>query len=768
MTEPSPRYTPYAPETAEGCSSSSVPCVPLVTCAPHYDQLKALPYATCRLHGGALGVCCPPEEKSSGDRTRLLEQQPVDVKIRPISKEEINDAARTGLWDLVERDLLEKSLQERNIVVSDSRSAAFGHLQFFKTSPEAMKIGRDGLLVARTSNQLVRRFNLTPLQAGFGLVSFNTKDTIIENTCPSGPECDEKSKFYRNIDGSCNNLQNPMWGQARTPFQRAVTPHYADGFFAPRKSSRDGSLPSARAVSVSTVIDVDQPYPDVTLSIMQWGQFIDHDLTHSPIFRFGNKSGIECCNDRGREVDPSFRHPSCFPILIPENDPFFARFGRRCMNFVRSMPAPRSGCGLGYVEQMNQITHFLDASTVYGSSERELEELRDRSRGLLRVQESTGLLPADPDAEEGACEADRESNHHCFLAGDNRVNEQPGLTVIHTIWVREHNRLVTEMARLNPHWAGETLFQETRRILVAEIQHIIYNEWLPIIVGPRYAQSRSLLPLRRGFSQDYDASVNPNILNEFATVAFRFGHTLVQGMLRLFDRSGRTSEVLQLRDNFNTPTHLYTPGKLDEFLRGLASQRAQRFDNFVTRELTNHLFQMENHGFGMDLVALNIQRGRDHGVAPYNELRAACGLPRATDFKDLHDVIPPHVVSIFASLYRHVDDIDPFIAGIAETPVEGSLLGPTFRCIVGDQFIRLKRGDRFFYDNAGLPTSFTEAQLHEIRKVSWARILCDNGDDIEHMQPLAMRSPVGINEKVSCESPAIPKLDLTPWISSPH
>ncbi|XP_076063495.1 salivary peroxidase/catechol oxidase-like [Oratosquilla oratoria] len=761
MTEPSPRYTPYSPETSESCSSSSVPCVPLVTCAPHYDQLKALPYATCRLHGGALGVCCPPEEKSSGDRTPMLQEQPVAVKILPISKEELNAAARTCFLEFVQRDLLEKSLQEQNIVVSDSRSAAYGHLQFFRTSPEAMKLGKDGLLRANICNQLVQKLNLTPLQAGFGLRSFTTKDTIIEDTCPRRPKCTEKR--YRNSDGSCNNLQNSMWGKALTPFQRAVAPHYSDGYFAPRNSSRGGSLPTARAVSVSTVRDVDQPFPDITLFVMQFGQFIDHDLTHSPIFRFGDESGIKCCDDRGRVLDPPFRHPACFPILIAENDPFFARFGRRCMNFVRSMPAPRSGCGLGNVEQMNQVTHFLDGSAVYGSSERESEELREKSRGLLKMQKTNGLLPEDPDLEKDFCGVNR-----CFKAGDGRVNEMTGLAAIQTIWVREHNRLVTEMARLNPHWTGETLFQETRRILVAEMQHITYNEWLPIIVGTQYAQSRRLLPLRRGFSQDYDASVNPSILNEFATVAFRFGHTLVQGMIKLFDKSGRTSEVLRLRESFHRPTHLYTPGKLDEYLRGLVTQKAQRFDNSITRELTNHLFDMENQGFGMDLVALNIQRGRDHGVVPYNELRAACGLPRATDFKDLHDVIPPQVVSIFASLYRHVDDIDPFIAGISETPVEGAILGPTFRCIIGDQFTRLKRGDRFFYDNADLPTSFTEVQLHEIRKASWARILCDNGDNIEHMQPLAMRSPVGINEKVSCASPAIPRLDLTPWISSPY
>lgn len=116
-----------------------------------------------------------------------------------------------------------------------------------------------------------------------------------------------------------------------------------------------------------------------------------------------------------------------------------------------------------------------------------------------------------------------------IFAGDARSNEHPNLAVTHTIFMREHNRLVTELAYLNPFWDDERLYQEARRILVAQTQHITYNEWLPIVIGVPKMQELGLLPLQHGFSDDYDDSINPTILNEFGAAAFRFGHTLIQG-----------------------------------------------------------------------------------------------------------------------------------------------------------------------------------------------------------------------------------------------
>ena len=186
---------------------------------------------------------------------------------------------------------------------------------------------------------------------------------------------------------------------------------------------------------------------------------------------------------------------------------------------------------------------------------------------------------------------------------------------------------------------------------------------------------------------------------------------------------------------------MYIPGELDKFLVGLATQPSQKYDNIITDEVTNHLFQAKDKSFGMDLVALNLQRGRDHGLPGYNAFRELCGSKRVKNFNGFADLIPKQIVERLKLIYKDVDDVDLFIGGISESSLPGAILGPTFQCLVGDQFKRLQQGDRFFYDSAVNPGKFTEAQLIEIRHANLARITCDNGDEIQQIQPLAFRKP---------------------------
>lgn len=137
-------------------------------------------------------------------------------------------------------------------------------------------------------------------------------------------------------------------------------------------------------------------------------------------------------------------------------------------------------------------------------------------------------------------------------------------------------------------------------------------------------------------------------------------------------------------------------GAVDRLLLGMVNQPIQKRDEFITEELTNHLFQTPKFDFGMDLGAINIQRGRDHGIAPYTAWREPCGLSAITDFEDLLRVMPARVVRKLQTMYKSVDDIDLFTGGMAERPVVGGLVGPTFACIIAQQFSNLRKGDRFW------------------------------------------------------------------------
>ena len=441
------------------------------------------------------------------------------------------------------------------------------------------------------------------------------------------------------------------------------------------------------------------------------------------------------------------------------------------MDFVRSSPAPRPDCALGPRDQINQITSYLDASGIYGSTAEQQHELRILVKGKLKYTDlhiRKPLLPAlEVQSAEEMCRIST-PNLHCFHAGDNRVNEQPGLATMHTLWLREHNRVALRLSQINPHWSDDRTFLETRRYIGAVIQHITYNEWLPIILGPRVLEIFELKLLPRGYYTGYNDTVNPTISNAFASSAFRwagecfgvrlflflsrFGHSLVK---RSIDRCNKEFRQVpfnvELHKEMNNPSNLHNFGSVDRILLGLVSQKLARRDEFITDELTNHLFQTPRSQFGMDLASLNIQRGRDHGLAPYNIWREQCGLRRFTSWQQLEEVMDKRTVARLENVYEHMDDIDLFTGGMAEKPVVGGIVGPTFACIIGQQFLNLRKGDRFWYENGEHAGAFTSAQLQEIRTVSLARVVCDCMDDVEKLQPFLFLQPDNIaNVRTAC------------------
>lgn len=376
---------------------------------------------------------------------------------------------------------------------------------------------------------------------------------------------------YRSADGSCNNLDNPLQGASEVPFRRLLSPAYEDGVGLPIGWS--GGKPSARLISTE-LISANEVTGDeyFTLMLMQFGQFLDHDIDLAPgspsgiVFDTDNPESLSSCADICNNDAP------CFPIPVPDDDP---RINRPCMTFTRSSAVCGSGVSsllLGstgiHREQINAITSYIDGSMIYGSIEHVAQKLREQgdSGKLLEgdlTESGKKLLPFDNESLIECSTGIHANRSGCFLAGDARTNEQVGLTSMHTIFNREHNRVVAILAALNPQWDGERLYQEAKRIVIAEWQHIVYYEYLPKILGSTFL----------GEYPGYDPTVDATIANAFATAAYRFGHSQIMPLFPRLDSNYEPLPIgpLKLQDAFFAPFRILEEGGVDPLLRGLVS-----------------------------------------------------------------------------------------------------------------------------------------------------------------------------------------------------
>ncbi|KAG1649408.1 Thyroid peroxidase [Nymphon striatum] len=562
-----------------------------------------------------------------------------------------------------------------------SRDTVTWHRSFNQENPTSY-------FMQRTNHQFILLiFQLSADEIFNGLSLIDISKTKLFSICPSllkpSPCTAEK---FSDIAGTCNNLNNPTWGVNNSPYVRLLPPVYADGIESFRTSVVDNSeLPLPRVLSNTVHQDKDQIFSNLAQMAMVYGQVMSHDIIRAAPATV-NGLDFDCCKNKDA-------HKNCLAIKIPEDDPFHGPAGRTCMDFKRTFVGQRMKCGPR--EPINRVTHVIDSSFMYGSSTKEMNNLRTFENGPFRVVFHFRYIVFLTSSS---------------ITCDGRVNENIFMAAFQVAFLREHNRMATILGELNPHWNDERIYQEGRRISGAVFQHTTYNEYLPVT-----------------FWHGYDDTVNMAMSASFSTAAFRFSHSNIDNKVDRYNKFHEKIGSDNLRDFFNRPFALYEAGIVDEFMLGMVNQPIQRTDQFMGAE-----------SFGIDLASTNIKRGRDHGMPGYNAFREFCGLPRAQTFDELTPIFQNNTAFRFSRLYKHPDDIDLWSGGIAEELIPGTMVGPTFGCLIGLQFRDLRSGDRFWYENPGWPSSFTAAQLREIKKMTMAKIFCNNGDDIETMQLFTM------------------------------
>ena len=480
---------------------------------------------------------------------------------------------------------------------------------------------------------------------------------------PPPRDQEQTNSDIRTFNGTNNNQDNIDIGSSHTQLQRIVPTAYSDGIAAIAGDDR----PSARVISntVSAQEDAIPNSHNASDFLWQWGQFLDHDI------------------DLTDGVDPT----ESADISVPEGDEFFDpnNTGTVSIPLNRSIYDSDSGTSSQNPrQQINEISAWIDASNVYGSDTERAAALRTLDGTGTLKSSADNLLPFNTD---GLSNAGGDSSS-LFLAGDVRANEQVGLTAMHTLFMREHNRLAALIADEQPNLSGDDIYESARRIVGAQMQKITYQEYLPALLG------RNALRPYRGYRDNVDAGIS----NLFSTAAYRYGHSALSPTLLRLNADGSESSFghLALRDAFFSPQRLNTEGGIEPILRGLAGQVCQAIDPFVIDDVRNFLFGQPGQG-GFDLVALNIQRGRDHGLPSYNEARTALGLSAVSDFADISSNTT--IQARLRSAYGTVDNIDVWVGGLAEDSVNNGMVGELISTVLIQQFEALRDGDRFWYEN---------------------------------------------------------------------
>ncbi len=526
----------------------------------------------------------------------------------------------------------------------------------------------------------------------------------------------------RSFDGSGNNETNTDWGAAESLLEYHIGNAFADGISTPSGADR----PNSREISNAVFDQAGFIQSNLEISDFGWGfgQFIDHDIT------FVADNGDEPLMIAVPSCDVHF-DPSCTgSVVIP---------------MKRSNSSITTGTDNSNPRKViNSITGFADGSGVYGSNESRANWLRTFTGGKLKSSTGNNLPfntitgnredEVDLTAPFMIIEGTPRPKH--LIAGDVRANEQPGLASFHTLFMREHNRLCEELIIENPSWNDEQLYQRARKIVGALIQVVLYEEFLPAL-GVE-------IPEYKG----YDANVNPSIMNVFSAAAYRLGHTLVNDQIIRMNDAGEPLSFgsLHIKDAFFNPFIILDEDGIDPIFIGMATQMQQTFDTKVVTTLRNFLFGAPGMG-GLDLVSINIQRGRERGLPDYNSIRTLMGLDAYTTFSQITDNTA--LQTALENTYSDINKIDPWVGMLSESMMNEKALGELIHTILQDQFMKLRDGDRYYYEN---DAAFTQDEVDELQATKLSAIIKRN-TEIQHIQ----------DDVFHAQEHTITAVDLTPF-----
>jgi hypothetical protein len=471
---------------------------------------------------------------------------------------------------------------------------------------------------------------------------------------------------------------------------RLTTAHFADGISAIANTSdaaqiaadlfdQEGDMPNFAGLSALMVV---------------WGQFVDHDLSLTR--------------------DASGEMVQVAGLVAP---------------LQRSVFDPDSGTSAENPRvPVNEITPQMDASMIYGSTEARTTALRTFEEGKLEMGEvsASGRALMALSSDDHFMAGTGAAGGPVFLAGDIRANENIALTALHTVFSREHNYWAERLAAQNPDWDDATLFEAARAIVEYEVQAITYRDWIDKLLLETPLAASPLAPTTG--TEVGQVSV------EFSTAAFRIGHTMVPTAVRALAESGANTqdEPLAVEDIFFNPALLHE-GFLDDLLRGQMATLAQEVDGKIIDDL-NFFLRAPDGLSGFSLAALNILRGRDHGLDSYLEVRAALigdVDPAAVDPSDF-SVITQDIgqQAALAAVYDRVQDVDLWVGGLIEDRLAGAQVGPVFSHILADQFFRTRAADSSFMM---LPETLSGDILEEVQEAKLRDILLRN-TEIEVLQ----------------------------------